>query len=573
MTVQEIWTPAAIVRVSGVGYRPEGGFEVDGVAVPEVPRDLHELLLDAALCSDATLHEEAGAWTITGDPTEGALVVAAEKAGIGVDEARRGHERLDAIPFESEHQYMAVLGARPEGGWRIVMKGAPETVLARCTEPPVDHVAFHAEVDRLAVQGMRVLGVAHRDVPVGTSTLQPTDVGAGFELDGLIGMIDPPLPEAIAAVAACRDAGITVKMITGDHAATAQAIGAQLGLGSEGPAVTGARLAAMDPGELRRIATTTNVFARVAPEHKLGLVRALQADGEVVAMTGDGVNDAPALRQANIGVAMGITGTAVSREAADVVLTDDNFATIAAAVEEGRRVYDNLVKALAFILPTNLGLGLIFVIAVTFFPFDEFTRELLLPMQPAQLLWINMATSVALGLPLAFEAKEPNVMRRPPRAPDAPIFGRVVIVRTVLAASLMAAGAIGLFIWEYFHVLESGLSDPVALADAQTMAVTTVVAFQVFYLLNSRSLDHSLLEIGLFSNWTVWAGIGALAALQLGFIYLPFMNTIFGTVPLPVSDLLLAIAVGVTILPVISVEKWIRARLAARRATATTRPA
>ena len=577
MTVQEIWTPTAIVRVSGVGYRPEGAFEVDGATLPEVSGDLRDLLLDGALCSDASLHGDGDTWTITGDPTEGALVVAAEKAGVRVDAARQEYHRSDVIPFESEHQYMAVLVGRPDGGRRIVMKGAPETILARCTDPPVDHVAFHAEVDRLAAQGMRVLAVAHREPITATgpvpATLGPGDVDAGFELDGLIGMIDPPRPEAVAAVAACRDAGITVKMITGDHAATAEAIGEQLGLGSAGRAFTGARLAALDGGELRRVASTTNVFARVAPEHKLGLVRALQAEGQVVAMTGDGVNDAPALRQANIGIAMGITGTAVSREAADVVLTDDNFATIAAAVEEGRRVYDNLVKALAFILPTNLSLGLIFVIAVAFFPFDEFTQELLLPMQPAQLLWINMATSVALGLPLAFEAKEPNVMRRPPRAPDAPILGRVVIVRTALAAVVMAAGAIGLFIFEYFHVVESGVSDAVALGEAQTMAVTTVVAFQVFYLLNSRSLDHSLLEIGLFSNWTVWAGIGALAALQLAFVYLPFMNALFGTVPLPVPDLLLAIAVGVTILPVISAEKWVRSRLAARRARATTRPA
>jgi Ca2+-transporting ATPase len=355
-------------------------------------------------------------------------------------------------------------------------------------------------------------------------------------------------------------------MITGDHKETAQAIGAQLNILTDAKAVTGAQLAEMSEGQMRQVVRTTNVFARVAPEHKLRLVKALQANNEVVAMTGDGVNDAPALKQSNIGVAMGITGTAVSKEAADIVLTDDNFASIAAAVEEGRRVYDNLIKSLVFVLPTNLGLAMILMAAVIFFPFllDPATglKELLLPMAPTQLLWINLVATVALALPLAFEAKEPNVMRRPPRSPDAPVLSGFVIMRTFVAATLMTIGAVGLFLWEY-----NAHGETVdAMKTGQTMAVTTVIMFQVFYVLNCRSLKDSLLSIGLWSNMTVFIGIAALLLLQLGFIYLPFMNAIFGSLPLSAKDLLVATAVGMIILPVISFEKILRNRLEARPA-------
>jgi Ca2+-transporting ATPase len=350
-------------------------------------------------------------------------------------------------------------------------------------------------------------------------------------------------------------------MITGDHRATAFAIGDQLGLtGPGGRAFTGAELGVLDAAALRAAAAESNVFARVAPEHKLDLVRALQAEGHVVAMTGDGVNDAPALKQANIGVAMGITGTSVSKEAADVVLADDNFASIRAAVEEGRRVYDNLVKSLAFVLPTNLGLALILVAAVAAFPFDPATGELLLPIQPIQLLWINLVTTVALALPLAMEAPEPDVMRRPPRDPDAPVFSRFVVVRTLLAGGMMAAGGIGLFLWEYQRELAAGVAPALALREGQTMAVTTVVLFQIFYLLNCRSLRDSLLAIGLFSNRHILAGIALLLALQAAFIYLPQMQAVFETKSLNGPDVLLAAAVAATILPVIGIEKRLRRR-------------
>ena len=578
MTVQALWTAGgAAYRVAGVGYAPDGaitpehagnhngGGNGNGAMTKLMSNDVHELLLAGVLCNDAAVArrgdgEGAGAWHVAGDPTEGALVVAAAKAGIDAAAARQRCRRIDAIPFESERQFMATLHETPDAGATaartIYVKGAPEVVLARCAGADVD--AAHAEMDRLAAQGMRVLAFAARPVPADHARLDEQDVAGGLALLGLQGMIDPPRPEAVAAVAACHRAGITVKMITGDHRRTAEAIGRELGLAPDGArAVTGVELAAMDDAALAAAAAGGNVFARVAPEHKLRLVRALQAQGHVVAMTGDGVNDAPALKQADIGVAMGITGTAVSKEAADVVLADDNFASIAAAVEEGRRVYDNLVKALAFVLPTNLGLALILMAAVTAFP--TVNGVPLLPMEPVQILWINLVATVALALPLAFEAREPDVMRRPPRRPDAPVLGAFVLIRTALVGLLMAGGALGLFLYEY-HLELPRVGHALALAEAQTMAVTTVILFQVFYLLNCRSLRDSILAIGLLSNPKVYAGIAALLVLQVGFVYAAPLNAVFGSAPLNADALTKSLAVAAVVLPVISLEKWLHAR-------------
>jgi Ca2+-transporting ATPase len=379
-------------------------------------------------------------------------------------------------------------------------------------------------------------------------------------------MIDPPRPEAVAAVRACRDAGIVVKMITGDHKATAQAIGRELGLANAGAAIAGASLDGLSPDEVRELAGSHAVFARVAPEHKLRLVQALQAGGHVTAMTGDGVNDAPALKQADIGVAMGVTGTSVAKEAADVVLTDDNFATIVAAVEEGRRVYDNLIKSLAFVLPTNLGLALILIYAVLFFPFDPQSRLLLLPIEPVQILWINLVAAVALALPLAFEAKEADVMRRPPRDPRAPVLSRFVIWRTVVAALLMTAGPVGVFEWEFGQYLGRGETEQVALAEAQTIAVTTVIMFQIFYLQNSRALRDSVWRIGLLSNPAVYVGVATVLVAQAAFVYAAPLQAVFGSVPLEWGDLLVATLVGFLIVPVVAVEKWVLRRLLRQRA-------
>ncbi len=578
MTVVEVWTAEdGPWQIDGVGYAPVGGFRrgeaqggAGGGAEPEPsPERMRRLLLDAALCSDASLHQADGHWAITGDPTEGALVVAAEKAGVAVDEARRQHGRQDAIPFESEHQLMATLHATPDGGRRVIVKGAPEAVLARCGDLPeaTDLEALHAEVHRMASGGMRVLALAEKPWHQGFEPLHLDHLAGGLRFLGLVGMIDPPRPEAIAAIRACQGAGITVKMITGDHRATAQAIGRQLGLANAEAAVAGAALEDLSPGRLAQVATDTSVFARVAPEHKLRLVRALQARGQVVAMTGDGVNDAPALKQSNIGVAMGITGSSVSKEAADVVLTDDNFASIVAAVEEGRRVYDNLIKSLAFVLPTNLGLALILIYAVLFFPFDPHSRLLLLPIEPVQILWINLVAAVALALPLAFEAQESDIMHRPPRDPEAPVLSRFVIWRTALAAVLMTAGAIGVFQWYFDPFLDpaKAAAPDAALAQAQTMAVTTVIMFQVFYLQTSRSLRHSLWHIGLTSNPAIYLGVGTLLLVQAAYIYLPPLQAVFGSAPLGWTDLLIATLVGFLIAPVVAAEKWLVRRMAASR--------
>jgi len=559
MTVQEVWTPHGAAVVTGVGYEPHGEFQANGTAPVPAREHLHELLLAGTLCNEATVEHKDGSWVIQGDPTEAALVVAARKLALEEHDARPQYPRADAIPFESERQYMATLHARPESGQVIYMKGAPEVVLERCQG--VDEKAVHGEVEHLASRGMRVLALAVKRQEAVPEHLSEADVADGFTLLGLVGMIDPPRPEAIVSIQACHDAGITVKMITGDHASTAEAIGRKLGLLNERThAISGTELSGMTEAQIRQAALATNVFARVAPEHKLALVRAIQSLGHVVAMTGDGVNDAPALRQADIGVAMGITGTAVSKEAAAVVLADDNFASIAAAVEEGRRVYDNLIKSLAFVLPTNLGLALILLAAVFFLPLEMIGGSLspLLPMAPTQLLWINLVATVALALPLAFEAMEPNIMRRPPRKPDAPVLSGFVITRTILVALLMTAGAIGLFLYEYYTEIDRGIAPAVALAEAQTMAVTTVILFQIFYLLNCRSLSDSIFEIGLFSNLTIYAGIALLLMLQLAFVYVPSMHAVFGSAPLNANAWMKSLLVGLTVLPLITIEKWFR---------------
>lgn len=563
MTVQVAWLDGHEYRFSGIGYEPAGEIEHDGIRLAALPPTLEELLAIALLCNDAALRPEGDGWAITGDPTEAALVVAGRKGGLDDHELRSRHGRLDVIPFESDTKFMATLN-RMEGGHRILLKGAPEIVLDRYVLSEPERRRIHEAMETYARQGMRVIACASKEADR-AEEISPEDVAGGLTFAGLLCMIDPPRTEAMDAIRECHGAGITVKMITGDHPVTAEAIGRQLGLlQPDQTAMEGRRLDGLSGAELQEVALATNVFARVAPEHKIRLVEALQARGYVVAMTGDGVNDAPALKRADIGVAMGITGTAVSKEAAKVVLMDDNFASIAAAVEEGRRVYDNLVRSLAFVLPTNLGLACTLSVAMFFFPTVrvEGVNELLMAMSPSQTLWINLVASVTLSIPLAFEVLEPNAMHRPPRSPGEPVFSGFIVARLIVVAILMAAGGCGLFLWEYFRIVGpepvTAARHALALAEAQTMCVTSITFTQVFYLLNCRSLRDSLLSQGVFSNPAIFIGIGILLLLQACFIYLPPLQAVFGTAPLDGRAWLYAMLAGAVVLPVISLDKWVR---------------
>jgi magnesium-transporting ATPase (P-type) len=554
MVLRRAWTPEGdAAEFEGVGYAAAGRMLVrsghgDGA--------LRCLLVAGALANEAQLGGDGDARGVLGDPTDGALLVAAERAGVDLADLFGGHPPDAVLPFDSARQYMASAPVSEPGGGAGVtyLKGAPEVLLAH-VEPGVA-AAGQAVLDRYAADGLRVLAVAERSGRAVDASLDHD-----LRLLGLVGLIDPPREEAVEAVDGCHRAGIAVKMITGDHAATAAAIGRELGIVGKAPPMTGTEIAASPEDELRARVQVTDVFARVAPEHKLRLVRALQAGGAVTAMTGDGVNDAPALRQADIGVAMGRAGTAAAREAADIVLGDDNFATIRAAIEEGRRVYDNLVKALAFALPTNVGEALIVLVAVLAFPVVD--GRPILPVEPVQILWINLVATVSLALPLAFEAREQGVMRRPPRDPDEPLLSRFVVARTIYVGSLMAAVAIALFL---FAVPPGAAGGSPELARAQTLAVTSVAFFQIFYLLVCRTLTAPVRSIGWASNPYVFGGVGVLLVLQAGFVHLPVMQALFRTADLTTTDWLLAAVAGAVVVPVVSAEKAWRRRSAVRSA-------
>jgi Ca2+-transporting ATPase len=552
MTVQEIMAGSDLFIVSGSGYAPSGKIlRKDSSADVRGSIALTECLRAGLLCNDSALIEGDRGWKVHGDPTEGALIVSAIKGGLSADAEQKKIPRIDAIPFESQHQYMATLhnsGADKPG--LIYVKGSVESVLERCTSLldfegrtiALDKDRILKDVESMARKGLRVIAFAKGDLKQGTNALHHADISSGLTFLGLQGMIDPPRAEAIEAVKKCYTAGIHVKMITGDHALTASAIAKQIGLNTDGNAVTGKEMAQLSDQEMIDVAGRTAVFARVTPEQKLRLVEALQTRGNVVAMTGDGVNDAPALKQANIGVAMGIAGTEVAKEAADMVLTDDNFASIEAAVEEGRGVFDNLTKFIVWTLPTNLGEGLVILVAV----FAGVT----LPILPVQILWINMTTAVLLGLMLAFEPKEPGIMMRPPRNPKTPILTRELIGRIFIVGSLMLAGAFGLFKWE--------LMRGATVSEARTVAVNVFVMAELFYLFNCRSLKKSMFEIGLFSNLWVWGGVTAMLFLQILYTYLPAMNWMFHSAPIGLDAWGRILAVSVIVFFVVGFEKWLR---------------
>jgi len=557
MTVQEIYAGGELFTVEGSGYAPTGRLLRDGVALPteNLPLALQATLETGALANDSQLLQAEGRWTIQGDPTEGALLVVARKAGLDAAALTQRSPRLDVIPFESAHQYMATLHETGAGqSRRALVKGSVEALLARSAQVlaadgqliPLDKAAIHQQVDRMAAEGLRVLAFAEKRLPADVQNLAHDDIADGLTFLGLQGMMDPPRPEAIVAVRASQEAGIKVKMITGDHPLTAAAIARAVGIAEADQVLTGQQLAALSDDALIAAVEPTGVFARVSPEQKLRLVEALQARGHIVAMTGDGVNDAPALKQANIGVAMGITGTDVSKEAADMVLTDDNFATLEAAVEEGRSVYDNLTKIITWTLPTNVGEGLIILVALLL---GE-----VLPILPVQILWINMVTVAVLGLVLALEPSEPGIMQRPPRDPEAPILTPALLQRILLVGALILIGAFGLFEWER----QRGTS----LEVARTVAVNLVIFVELFYLLNSRSLTYSPFQIGFFSNRWLWLGVGAMILVQMAFTYVPLMQAIFSSAPLGWSEWWRVLAFGLLSFGIVEIEKWLRARRA-----------
>jgi Ca2+-transporting ATPase len=556
MTVQQILAGSEIFRLTGQGYNPHGEIELAGKKVDvNSNAALMQILQAGLLCNDTHIVEEDGRPKVQGDPTEAALVVAAEKGGLRRDELERNLPRRDIIPFESEYMFMATL----HGAERVVYKkGSLERILERCDkllgadgkEAALDKPDVKAAAEKMASEGLRVLTFAMKKLD--HDQLKMEDVDSGLIFLGLQGMIDPPRKEAIVAVKNCQSAGMRVKMITGDHAGTASAIAGQLemqGIHNEHgrlKALTGAELEKMNDEELPSQADDVSVFARVTPEQKLRLVKALQAHGHIVAMTGDGVNDAPALKQANIGVAMGITGTDVAKGAAAMVLTDDNFASIEAAVEEGRSVFDNLLKFIAWTLPTNAGQGLILLVAVLF------GTEL--PIAPVQMLWVNMVSAVLLGLTLVFEPKEEGLMNRPPRPLNEPLLSASLVFRTALVSVVMVVGALLLFNNELRY-------EGASLAQAQTTVVNTVMLVQTFYLLNCRSLNRSFFRLSLFSNPMIWAGIAATALAQVMFTYLPVFQRLFHTASVPANVWWRVTVVGVAAFALIEVVKYFQNRL------------
>ncbi len=556
MTVQRIITAERVFEVSGSGYSPHGGFSIAGreVFVEDHP-ELIELGRAALLCNDAELHSHPSPdadWHVEGDPTEGALLTLAAKSGLDIAFEREALRRTDLIPFESQHRFMATLHHDLEGRGFVFLKGAPEKVLEVCqferaggVDRPMRHGYWQQAMQDAARQGLRLLAVAMRPTGNEQRELSLADVQNGYSLLGVFGIGDPPRDEAVLAVARCRSAGVAVKMITGDHLETACAIGARFGLRPDN-ALTGVEIERMDAAELRNAVNKADIFARASPEHKLVLVQALQSNGEVVAMTGDGVNDAPALKRADVGVAMGRKGTEAAKEAAEMVLADDNFASIDAAVEEGRTVYDNLKKAIVFILPTNGGEAMVIVAAILL--------GLTLPITPVQILWVNMVTAVTLSLAIAFEAPESNVMDRPPRDASAPLLDAFLLWRILFVSLLMVVGALGFFLWEQ--------SRGASIETARTVAVNALVMGEIFYLFNCRHLLASSCGLrGFVDSRPILIAIASVVSLQALFTYASPFQQMFGTTSIDAATWGRILLFGALLFCVVEAEKmWLRNR-------------
>ena len=557
MTVERVALSDRVLAVTGRGYEPVGEIGCLGKPLDLLAEgELVGLARVALLCNDASLHEARGAWQVEGDPMEGALVALAMKLGLEPAAERRRWPRQDLIPFDAANRFMATLNQGADRPGLVCVKGAPERLLEMCDlergpggDGPLKPELWYGRMAAIAGEGHRLLALATRPVRPDEEQLDPDRLDESLVFLGLVGLVDPPREEAIAAIRACRGAGIDVKMITGDHAGTALAIADRLGLATEAGALTGADLDRLGDDELDRRAREVSVFARTSPVHKLRLVQALQAAGRVVAMTGDGVNDAPALKRADIGIAMGAGGTEAAKEAAQMVLADDNFATIAAAVEEGRGIYDNLKKAIVFILPTNGAEGLILVTAILL--------GIELPITPVQILWVNMITAVTLALALAFEAVEPGIMRRPPRPAAEPLLSGFLIWRVAFVSVLLLVGVFGLF-----AAYRAAGAD---LDRARTIAVNALVVSEIFYLFNCRRLlESALSREGLLGSRPVLLAVAIVLILQLAYTYLPPLDLLFATTPLTLADWAAILLVSLSVLLLVEAEKGLLCRWHAR---------
>ena len=558
MTVRRLVLADGEVDITGTGYAPHGEFCRDGdnCRIEDEPIALQALQI-MLLCNDAAVFERNGEWITQGDPMEAALSVAALKAGLDPEQEKTRLPRMAVIPFDSAHKFMATLHHEADGSSLVLVKGAPEQVLQRCTrqchesgEEPLQIATWEQRVEALGNDGYRVIALARKVLPTQPGALGFADIENDLVLVGMCGLIDPPRDTATAAVKTCQRAGIRVKMITGDHQTTARSIARQVGLQNTQQVLTGRDLDALDDTALAGRVDEVDVYARVTPEHKLRLVESLQAHDRVVAMTGDGVNDAPALRRADIGVAMGCSGTEVAKDSAEMVLTDDNFATIVAAVKEGRTVYDNLRKAILFILPTNGGEALV-ILGAILLGFEQF------PLTPAQILWVNMITAATLALALAFEPPEPGIMRRPPRNPLDPVLSPLFLWRIGFVALILVCGTFGLFVFD--------LAQGRPIEHARTVAINTLVMFEIFYLFNARfSRAPVLNREGLLGSRPVLLAILVLVVFQLLFTYLPLMQTLFGTMALSASTWLLIIATGSSVLWLVELEKLVARRFEKR---------
>lgn len=557
MSVAAVVTHDTLFTVEGVGYEPVGEIKQDGRVAPAGKTPvLAEMGRAAALCNDAEFKNIEGAWSVEGDPMEGALLAFSGKTGLDGGEQRSQWTRTDLIPFDAKHKFMATLNHDHDNHASIFVKGAPEAVLALCREQrvgrgdtaPINAAYWHEQVEKIGAQGQRVLAFATKSTTPEHTVLEYDDVKGALILLGLVGLIDPPRPEAIDAVAQCHRAGIGVKMITGDHAATAAAIAQQIGLLNPDKVLTGVDLDKLDEATLAATVVATDVFARTSPEHKLRLVTALQAHGMTVAMTGDGVNDAPALKRADAGIAMGKNGSEAAKEAAELVVADDNFASIAAAVREGRTVYDNIKKVISWTLPTNAGEASTIVLALML--------GMTLPVTPIQILWVNMVTAVTLGIALAFEPTEEKTMRRPPRPRNEPLLTGGLIWHIMLVATLFLMGVFGV----YNYAVDRGYSIDLA----RTIAMNTLVVMEIFHLFFIRNMHGtSLTWKAVRGTKAVWAAVIVVTAGQFAITYVPVLKAIFSTASVPFLDGVVIIGIGVMLFAIIEIEKQIRLRLSA----------